>query len=208
MPLPRTRRIGVFGGAFDPPHAGHAAIAREAFSAIPLDHLIWVPSYRPPHRKTSDTPFEHRVGMVAALIQGWEGHTVSRIEAALPPPHYALNTLSALAREDADAHPDPDAAEWHWILGSDQWAVFSSWHRSEELLRRAHFWIYSRPGFPVPASLPPTASRLIGAPYGDSSTKWRLQAATAPGGSGASSVEGHLLPAAVSAYIAAHGLYA
>jgi nicotinate-nucleotide adenylyltransferase len=144
-------RIGVLGGAFDPPHAAHAALARAARRELSLDRVVWVPTFSPPHKHGPAAPFVHRLAMVRALVAHDEASEVSDIEAALPPPSYTLQTLRALKRLDARSPGDASADAWHLILGADNWAIFPRWHQPEAVLAEASLAVYPRAGFPVDA---------------------------------------------------------
>jgi nicotinate-nucleotide adenylyltransferase len=194
--------MGIFGGAFDPPHLGHVAIAQKAFSILLLDNLLWLPSFSPPHRKASETPFQHRVGMLEALVQNLPGHAVCDLEATLPAPHYAIQSLETLIHSQNQFHSEPAEVEWHWILGADQWETFSTWHRPADLLRLAQFWIYPRPGSPLPKDLPESAHLLSGPLHSEASSTWRESHQKKSEESTSQAIH-----PSVAAYIAAHGLY-
>lgn len=196
-------RIGVFGGAFDPPHAAHAALARVAREHLGLDLVIWLPTFAPPHKGAPAAPFVDRLAMVTVLVDSGKDASgrvkdlVSDLEATLPPPSYTLHTLEALRARHGEGH------EWHLILGSDNWAGFPRWHQPDAVLKAATPAVYPRAGYPM-AELPPLppGSTLLNFPeMPEQSTNFRAHLA--------SDREAALsaLPPAVAAYIRAHGLY-
>lgn len=193
-------RIGVFGGAFDPPHAAHAALAKAAAAQRGLDRVLWVPTFTPPHKGAPAAPFAHRLGMVAALTADDPRSSVSDIEASLPPPSYTLHTLRALKAEHGGGH------EWNLILGADNWAGFPRWHEPDAVLAEASLAVYPRAGFPLDAlpALPEGSAMLNFPEMPHRSVDFRALLA-----GNARDREDALasLPPAVAAYIRAHGLY-
>ncbi len=204
-------RIGVFGGAFDPPHAAHAALAVAAKRQLDLNLILWVPTFAPPHKGGPVASFAARTAMVRALVSPLNAAApdseVSDLEATLPQPSYTLQTLRALKQlwpHRGEAH------DWYLILGADNRANFLRWHQPEAVLAEATLAVYPRAGFPLsgkPAagaqSLPPAV--MLDFPLmPDQSTEFR-EALSA----GALRREEALarLPEPVAAYIRAQGLY-
>jgi nicotinate-nucleotide adenylyltransferase len=141
-------RYCVFGGSFDPPHEGHRHLARAAASAYDIDSVLWVLAQDPPHKARPGTPFEHRLAMVKLAIADMPGNAASDVEAALPAPSYSLNTILALKRRLGAEH------EWFFLIGADNWAIFPTWHRPEEVLRQVTLLVYPRSGHTVGGHLP------------------------------------------------------
>jgi nicotinate-nucleotide adenylyltransferase len=196
-------RIGVLGGAFDPPHAAHAALALAARAQLNLDLLLWIPTFAPPHKGGPAASFRHRLAMTRALAAEDAACVVSDIEASLPQPSYTLHTLRALK----SLYTGENA--WHLILGADNWAGFSRWHQPEAVLAEAAPAVYPRPGFPVGSSadagaLPAGGVMLNFPEMTDQSTEFRE--ALAEGGARRAEALTRL-PAPVAAYIREQGLY-
>ncbi len=187
-------RIGVFGGAFDPPHAAHAAVAAAAQRELNLDRVLWIPTAYPPHKQTPATAFEHRFGMVAALIQGCSGQEVSEVEASLPPPSYMLRTLRTLKAASGSGHA------WYLIVGADQWSAFPRWHDPEAVLAEAELVVYPRNGLPL-GELPPRVQALHCPEISEASQAWREQLRRHP------DAVLSQLPDPVARYIRRNGLY-
>lgn len=186
----------IFGGSFDPPHAGHLHLARTAFARLGLDRIFWVPGQDPPHKQTPVTAFNHRLAMVRLAIAGMAGHEASDIEASLPVPSYSLNTIRALkAREGRPG----DA--WTFLVGADNWGIFPKWHQPEAVLREAGLVVYPRKGSEIgalPAGVQALEMEMV---PGESSA---IRAALARG----ESPESAGVAPSIRDYIATHGLYA
>ena len=124
-------RVGILGGAFNPPHLGHLVCAQEAQVQLELDRVVLVPVGEAPHRTLEDDPgAEARLEMAELAAEGDPGLSVSRIELDRPGPSYTADTLAAL-RERA---PDDELT---LILGGDQAAALPSWHEPERVLELA-----------------------------------------------------------------------
>jgi nicotinate-nucleotide adenylyltransferase len=131
-------RIGILGGAFNPPHIGHLVCAQEAYVQLGLDKVVFVPVGTAPHRELQPDPgADARVELTEAAIQGDDRFEVSRIELERDGPSYTVDTLRAL-REQA---PDD---ELFLILGGDQAAALGRWHEPEEVLSLATLAVIER----------------------------------------------------------------
>jgi nicotinate-nucleotide adenylyltransferase len=124
-------RVGIFGGAFNPPHIGHLACAQEAHAQLGLDTVVWVPMGQPPHREIEDDPGrEARYTMCEYATAADERFSVSRFEVDREGPSYTVDTLVAAKERMPDA-------ELFLILGADQAAALPTWHEPEEVLSLA-----------------------------------------------------------------------
>ena len=142
------RRIGVFGGTFDPIHNAHLEIARAALSHGRLDEVRFVIAGRPPHKMhdTSATP-EERYAMVRAALENEPRMAVSRLELDRKGPSYTFETLEAIARNEKDA-------DLYLILGMDSLVDLPNWRAPERIAAAARFLVVPRPGhWDVPAQL-------------------------------------------------------
>jgi nicotinate-nucleotide adenylyltransferase len=179
-------RIGVFGGRFDPPHAGHVAVAGAAMRQLGLDRLLIVPSRQPPHRDAGTTPPELRYAMAVAAFPGPGRVEVSRIELNREGPDYTDETLAALEPE----------GRLFLIVGADH-AGLPGWHKPERVLELATLVVAPRPGSEPPG---PGVVALQMEPVDLASTAVREAV-------GRGEDPGDLVPAGVAAIIAAEGLY-
>ena len=131
-------RLGVLGGAFNPPHIGHLVLAQEALSQLELESLVFMPMGQAPHREIADDPgSEVRVELCEAAVAGDERFSVSRLEVEREGPSYTVDTLAALR----ESGPDDDL---FWILGGDQAAALRSWREPEEVLARCTLAVTER----------------------------------------------------------------
>ena len=96
-------RVGILGGAFNPPHLGHLVCAQEALVQLELDRVVFVPVGEAPHRTLEDDPGpEARLEMVELAMAGDERFTASRIEIDREGPSYTADTLEQLRAEAPD----------------------------------------------------------------------------------------------------------
>lgn len=115
-------RIGILGGTFDPPHLGHIHLAKTAMEKASLGKVLWVVTPVPPHKLDEKiSPFEIRVKMVQAEIEGYPGFELSKIEAERPGPHYAVDTVRILK----ERYPDSSI---NYVMGGDSLRDLLSWH--------------------------------------------------------------------------------
>lgn len=190
-------RLGILGGTFDPPHAGHLRMARLAQSRLGLDRVLFVPCARQPlkGRAPMASPF-HRAAMVALALAGKEQWALDTRELDRGGISYTVSTLESLRRE----HP---GAELFLIVGGDSLASFPSWHRARRILDLARLAVVPRDG--EGQKLPPWAEGrvdLLRTPeLRVSSTEVRASLAVG-------SIERGLVPATVLRYIERQGLYA
>ena len=156
--MTRLRRIGLFGGTFDPFHLGHLAVARAARHQLALDEVRLVPTHVPPHRpEQPHASAHHRFAMAALGIADEPALLVSDIELASPGPTYTADTLRRLHRQGLSP------SQIFFISGADAFAEIATWHDYPGLLDLAHFAVIARPkraAATLRADLPALASRM------------------------------------------------
>lgn len=135
--------IGFLGGSFDPVHAGHLQLARDAGRALGLRRLAFVPAGQP-WQKGALSPARDRLRMLELALAGAADWTIDRREIERPGPTYTVDTARALRAEFGPTRP------LVWILGSDQLHRLPTWHRWEELLGLLHIACADRAGEPAP----------------------------------------------------------
>ncbi len=117
------KRIGVFGGTFDPIHIGHLILAVEARHQLQLDRVYLAPAGDPPHKQNNSiSPVGHRLAMCRLAIAGDSGIDISLIDAERPGPHYTSDMLR-LFRARVGA-----GAELFFLMGLDSLRDLPTWH--------------------------------------------------------------------------------
>ena len=205
---PRQKRIGVFGGAFDPPHNAHIALAQVAIKTLELDVLHIIPTGRAWHKARTLSPSEHRLAMAQLAFGDLPGVVVDDREIKRAGPTFTVDTLLALQAE----HP---AAQLYLIMGADQFAAFGQWHQWQTILQNAIICIAARARTIWPKdqfdAYNEAQKRLLELPLPEmavSATQIRqLLATAASAGLGENQAIADLLPAPVARYIAQHQLY-
>lgn len=147
-------KLGIFGGTFDPVHEGHLEPAAAVAAAIPLDHVLFVPTNRSPW-KDQETPArtEHRVAMLALALAGRRDFSISLVEIERGGPSYTVETLRSIAR-------DRPSDELFFLLGTDALAGFERWVEPLEILRLARLAAFVRePHEPGPLLSTPFLAR-------------------------------------------------
>jgi len=147
LPL-NVRRIGIFGGSFDPVHVAHVALARIALDTLPLEQVLFVPTGDAWHKQRTLTPAAHRVAMLQRAIDGETRFAVDHRELRRAGPTYTIDTVLELRAAEA--------AEWFMLIGQDQYAKLASWHRWSELLPLVTWAVAGRNG-EAPAASPEVA---------------------------------------------------
>ncbi|HED66988.1 MAG TPA: nicotinate (nicotinamide) nucleotide adenylyltransferase, partial [Planctomycetes bacterium] len=139
-----ARRLGILGGSFDPPHGGHLHMARVARAARDLDHVLFVPAARPPHKPDRRLASgAERVHMLELLLADQSHVSIWTNELERAGPSYTIDTVEAL-REELGPRPI-----FFLILGSDNLAGLPRWHRVEDLLALVEPIVIPRRGAPV-----------------------------------------------------------
>ena len=133
------KRIGLFGGTFDPPQLAHLALARAARDALQLAEVRWIPSGQPWQKAHAVTPAQHREAMVRLAIAGERSFVLERNELERAGPSYTLQTVQELQQ----AEP---GAEWVLLVGADQYNNLHTWRGWRELLGRVTLAVAQRPG--------------------------------------------------------------
>ena len=134
-------RVGVLGGSFDPPHAGHLMIAQEAGERVGLDRVLFVPAGEQWLKEGQDVaPAAHRLAMTHLLVGAEATFAVSDVEVTRPGPSYTVDTLRILREES------PPDTEFFFILGEDAVADLPRWYRPQELVSLCEFIAMPRSG--------------------------------------------------------------
>ena len=136
----QRERVGILGGAFNPPHLGHLWLAQEAHARLGLDRVLLVPFGEPPHRVLDADPGPSERLRMAQLAAGEDERlAVSSIEVDRSGPSYMADTLTLLREIEP-------ATELTLILGADQAKRLRSWHEPERVLGSARVAVADRDG--------------------------------------------------------------
>lgn len=188
-------KLGVFGGTFDPPHVGHLIVAQDAFTALGLDRLLFVPAAAPPHKHGRvSAPPTQRLAMLRAALGTDPRFAIEELELHRPGPSYTVDTLRTLRAD----HPD---AELFFLLGADQLRELHTWRDPAEIARLARVVMLSRSGMDDgAAAVDVPCTRLAVTRVDVSATDIRRRVA-------AGQPIRYLVPAEVERLIAREGLY-
>jgi len=166
MPAARQRKVGLFGGSFDPVHVGHLAVARAAMRRFHLDELHFIVAGRPPHKSRRGAHelalFPHRLAMVALACAEHAHYLVSLAEAGADLSgrhvHYSIDTVRhfrhSLRRDD----------RLYFLVGADSFLEIPTWRSYEALLDSCDFIVAARPGFRLDALRLVIPPELLGRP--------------------------------------------
>lgn len=133
------KRIGIFGGTFNPPHVGHLVLAETAADSLALDRVYFVPAAKPPHKLDAGAaPAEDRYQMVKLAVAGNSRFEVSRADMDRPGPHYAYEMLEIF-------HKEYPLAEFYFLMGSDSLRDLQAWEKPEHIIDQAHLVVMQRP---------------------------------------------------------------
>lgn len=190
------RRVGIFGGSFDPVHRGHISLAAAALKECGLDAVVFVPARQPPHKlgralaKTAD-----RLAMLLHAIIQEPKFLLSNYELRRPAPTYTWQTV----RHFKKIYP---AAELFFIMGGDSLTELPTWRKAEGLARACTFIVGKRRGTAL--KMPPFAAGrtvLLRKPLPD------ISSSDVREGLAAGTSVTRLVPPAVRQYIIEHRLY-
>ena len=139
------RRIGIYGGTFNPIHLGHLRAAEEILERLALDRMLFVPSALPPHKRAPAcggagplAPAELRLAWVRAAVADNPRFEVDELELARAGASYTVDTLLAIGRQTAPELPT-------FVIGQDAFRELGTWKDPHRLLELAHFAVMSRP---------------------------------------------------------------
>lgn len=192
----RPRRLGIFGGTFDPPHVGHLVTAVNVRHDLQLDQVLLVVNNQPWQKvgTRAITPADDRFALVEAAVAGVEGLEASAVEIERGGMSYTADTLVELARSEP-------APELFVILGADAAGGLTTWEQADAVRDLATVVVVDRPGSQTATPLPGWSWLRVEVPRLEvSSTDLRARV-----------VDGrpldYLLPPGVIATIEARGLY-
>ena len=160
----RGRRIALYGGTFDPIHAGHLAVARAAQKRFHLDQVFFIPCSHPPHKHFGELlPFPHRFAMVALACAEHMHFVPSLAEAETKGSgsrvFYSVDTVRRFRREFSDP-----GDRLYFLLGADSFLEIATWKKYKTLLTLCDFVVANRPGFRIDMLYRSLAPELLARP--------------------------------------------
>ncbi len=201
----RPLRVGMFGGAFDPPHWAHRELAATALEQLDLDVLYILPTGQAWHKTRQLSRAEDRLAMCERAFAGLSKVRLDDREIRRNGPSYTADTLAELAAD----HP---RAQLFLVMGADQWQAFKTWARWQEVLDRAMLAVADRamaPDVVLPAAPEPAHSDVpfvrLHMPLSNISAT-AVRAHLHGHGAAASDLD-VLVPEGVARYISEHHLY-
>lgn len=199
-----VKKIGVFGGAFDPPHNAHVALAQTALAELELDVLHVIPTGQAWHKARNLSPAEHRLAMTRLAFQNMTQLVVDDREIKRAGPTFTIDTLQALQAENP-------GAQLYLLMGGDQFAAFKQWHQWREIIKTAIICIADRARFDWSEGqfepLKQSEMRLLTLQMPQMAVSATQIRQLFAGGLGENHAIADLLPHPVASYIAQHRLY-
>ena len=140
----QQRRVGLYGGTFDPVHAGHIAVARALVELFALDEVLFIPAHVAPHKRTNArqpaSPL-HRYAMLVLATIDEPRLKVSTVELDAPERPYTVETLARLRTEFGAS------ARLFFVMGADSWRDITTWREWGRLLSLTDQIVMTRPGY-------------------------------------------------------------
>lgn len=138
------RRIGIYGGTFDPIHHGHLVAAIEVHAALRLDYVAFMPAGVPPHKRDlAITDAADRLAMIARAIAGRPQFALSTLDLAPDRPAYTADLLAHLRDHWGTAH------DLFFVMGEDSLRDFPTWYAPEQIAALAQLAVVARPNVEV-----------------------------------------------------------
>ncbi|HLR34112.1 MAG TPA: nicotinate-nucleotide adenylyltransferase [Tissierellales bacterium] len=135
-------KIGIMGGTFDPIHIGHLIIAEEAREFLNLEEVIFIPTGKPPHKKSSGiTSSLHRYNMTELGIKSNSNFSISAIEVENSSTTYTIDTIEKLRKTYKNT-------QFFFIIGGDSIINIHKWKDYKDLLKSCNFLVAKRAGSP------------------------------------------------------------
>ncbi len=191
-----ARRLGLFGGTFDPIHTAHLIAAETVRDRLGLEEVWFIPTHVPPHKDAPNISAQDRLAMVEAAIADHPAFRVSRVELDRPGPSYAEDTLDAVRAQVTDT-------DLFYIIGADMLRDLHTWRHPERIVTLAQFVAVTRPGDRLDGPQSAAAAQVMPLempPLAISSTDIRARVADGR------SIR-YLVPEAVAKYIEQQQLY-
>ncbi|MFF2754244.1 nicotinate-nucleotide adenylyltransferase [Psychrobacillus sp. NPDC058041] len=143
-----SKKVGILGGTFNPPHIGHLIIANEVLYALDLDELRFMPNATPPHKKKDEHVTKtQRLKMVELAIKDVEKMVVETIELDRGGTSYTFDTMELLQAREPNS-------TFYFIIGGDQVEYLPNWYRIDELIKKVQIIGIPRPNTSLETAYP------------------------------------------------------
>ncbi len=134
------KKMGLFGGTFDPIHKGHISVALRLAQKLELDGVVLMPTFVPPHKiKENMASAEHRLAMCRLAAKEYPLLCVSDLELQRGGASFTVDTLTALCEQ----YPD---TQWYLLVGADMFTTLRTWHRFADIAQMAVLCTIAREG--------------------------------------------------------------
>jgi len=197
MTKTKAKRIGIFGGTFNPPHVGHLIVAQHVCEHLKLDRVYFVPSYISPHKRKGEEKLAlHRSRMVRAAIRNNPVFATSDEELTRRGNSYTVDTLVAF-------HAQFPGSRLFLIIGADNYPEFHTWRNPLQILQLATLVVMNRADTKISVLKRSSRDkvRFVAVPKIDISSS-QIRHIVRAGGS-----IRYLVPSEVEVYLQRHHLY-
>ena len=141
------KRIAIYGGTFDPVHAGHLEIARRVTQLFGIDEFVFVPARLAPHKLDREvSPALHRYAMLVLATNADARLRIETFELEGPGRQYTVDTLAHFRAQFGEA------ADLFFVMGADSWSEITTWREWRRLLTLANLIVVTRPGYEISAA--------------------------------------------------------
>lgn len=137
-------KLALYGGSFDPPHAGHVEIVTEALRVLNVDRVLVIPAWRNPFKPSVIADGKHRYEWLKEIFASFEKVEISDFEIAQGKSVYTIDTVRHFL-----AHSD----KIYLIIGADNLEKLSSWHSFDELNALVQWVVAARNDIPIPENM-------------------------------------------------------
>lgn len=186
------KKVGIFGGTFNPPHIGHLIMANEAYVALGLDEVRFMPNAKAPHKQVAEEATNaQRLHLVELAIANSPQFTVETIEMERGGVSYTVDTMRALVAREPET-------QFYFIIGGDMIDTLHTWVRIDELIQLVQFVGVRRPGTRAETTYPVLMVEAPEINLSSTFIRQRIQSGR---------TLQFLLEPAVEAYIRKEGLY-
>lgn len=163
-----TKKIGLLGGTFDPPHIGHLIVAEEVRFQLQLDEVWFLPTNEPPHKGTASSNNKHRERMLSLALEHNENFRVHTIEFERSGKSYTIDTMRVLS----ERYPH---VTFYFIIGADMVEYLPNWKDVDILMELVQFVGVERRGFTLETTYPIKTVSLPLIDISSSEIKERIQ---------------------------------